>query len=398
MIIYPRKRVQGVVLSAFLPMITLGFLACSHTQAAKDLNQVSRVSGAQTQGRWTDLGTLASEESVKLGLTQKNVYALSGSTLYTRSVAEGSAWRTAATFDDELSDIYTISGSPDTIILTVADAFETLPLRISHDGGKTFQDFGAEFTDQPDKVGAEYEVPKQFFREESGKLYASLSGLKTAVSNDLGRTWSYALGKEANEENCEGGQSRTITLPAYPGVIFKSEDCPLRNTTVASIHTAAPEQKLEKLIDESFLGQKTPNTLAASAALPDTLFVGVEDGIVRYNVREKKSDWLIEANDDQDWNGYFTQIWVDPSEPDHIVVSGYPRDSKLEFLLFESKDNGKTFESLRSPSDPKGIAQSSGGNAFGNKLVIAAKEAEQNPRIWLFDLKGRAPTAKTQVK
>lgn len=369
-------------------LLSLLQFACSHTQSqsAKTLDSASR-----DESRWTDLGTITAEEPVKLSLTQNNVYALSGQTLYTRSLNEGDNWKEIETFDDELADIFTVEGEDDTIILTVKNAFETLPLRISHDGGKNWSEYGSEFTDKADTVGVEYEVPKHFFREDSGKLYASLSGLNTAVSTDLGRTWTFALGKQS-AQNCPGGESRTITLPSHPGVIFKSQDCPMAETTVASIRTAPAEQKLEKLIDESFLGQKSANTLAASAALPNTLFVGVDNGIVRYDVQEKKSEWLLEGEANQEWNGYFTQIWVDPVEPDHLVVSGYPRDSKLEFLLFESHDGGKNFKSLRSPNDPEGVSQSSGGSTFGNQLVIAAKEDdnENNPRIWLFDLKGNS--------
>ncbi|MES2744694.1 MAG: hypothetical protein V4655_04665 [Bdellovibrionota bacterium] len=365
--------------------------SCTHAQSAKSLNTDLASQKGHTTGRWKDLGTLATDDPVKLSLTENHVYALSGQTLYGRTPGdnEGNAWNEIETFEYELNDIYTVSGSPDTIILTLKDAFETLPLRISHDGGKSWAAYGSEFADQPEKVGLEYEVPKQFFREDSGKLYASLSGLNTVVSTDLGRTWTYALGRQP-EGACPGGESRTITLPAHPGVIFKSQDCPLKDSTVASVSTVPTEQKLEKLIDESFLGQKTPKTLAASASLPDTLFVGVDDGIVRYDVKERKSDWLMKASSEQEWSGYLTQIWVDPSQPDHIVVSGYPRDSKLEFLLFESKDNGKTFESLRSPSDPKGLAQSSGSATFGNHLVISAREEENKPRIWLFDLKSNS--------
>ncbi|RZA27135.1 MAG: hypothetical protein EOP10_01180 [Proteobacteria bacterium] len=371
---------------AFVSIVTVN-PSCTHAQSAKSSNAELVSQKDHEFGRWKDLGTLATDDPVKLSLTETHVYALSGQTLYGRTPGEGegSRWQEIETFEYELNDIYSVSGSPDTIILTLKDAFETLPLRISHDGGKSWAEYGSEFTDQPEKIGVEYQVPKQFFREDSGKLYASLSGLNTVVSTDLGRTWSYALGKQA-EGTCPGGESRTITLPAHPGIIFKSQDCPLKDSTVASVNTAPTEQKLEKLIDESFLGQKTPKTLAASAALPDTLFVGVDDGIVRYDVKEKKSDWLMRASTDQEWSGYLTQIWVDPLKSDHIVVSGYPRDSKLEFLLFESKDGGKNFESLRSPNDPKGLAQSSGSATFGNHLVISAREEENKPRIWLFDL------------
>lgn len=370
--------------------------ACTHSQSAKALKEANSgdASTGETGQRWTDLGTLVTEDPVKLSMTENHIYALAGQTLYQRTLMQGDDWKEVETFDEELADIFTVSGQADTIILTLSNAFETLPLRISHDGGQSFNEFGSEFTDHPERVGVEYEVPKQFFREDSGKLYASLSGLSTAVSTDLGRTWTFALGQEGSQA-CTGGESRTITLPAHPGVIFKSQDCPMRDSTVASVRAAPAEQKLEKLIDESFLGQRSANTLAASAVLPDTLFIGVDDGIVRYNVREKKSDWLIEANDNQDWNGSFTQIWVNPRDPQHIVISGHPRQSRLEFLVFESTDGGKAFHSLRSPNDPEGLARSSGASTYGNQLVIAAKEAENLPRIWLVELSsGSAPRQK----
>lgn len=371
--------------------------ACTHSQSAKALQgQNSPELGEADSGqRWTDLGTLVTEDPVKLSMTQNHIYALAGQTLYQRTLSQGDDWREVETFDEELADVFTVSGNPDTIILTLTNAFETLPLRISHDGGRSFSEYGSEFTDHPERVGVEYEVPKQFFREESGKLYASLSGLSTAVSTDLGRTWTFALGKEGSQA-CSGGESRTITLPAHPGVIFKSQDCPMRDSSVASVRAAPAEQKLEKLIDETFLGQRSANTLAASAVLPDTLFVGVDDGIVRYNVREKKSDWLIEANDEQDWSGSFTQIWVNPADAQHIVISGHPRESRLEFLVFESKDAGKSFQSLRSPSDPEGLARSSGAFTFGNQLVIAAKESDKLPRIWLVELSPKSVDRKTK--
>lgn len=378
---YPSERVKNL----FALALSLGFWACSHSEKPA-ISENGSLSTSQSN-RWTDLGTLVTDEPLKLSLTETRVYAVGGSTLYYRNIENSENWLEIETFDDEIAGIYTVSGSPDTIILSLENGFENLPLRISHDSGKSFQEYGSEFTDQPDKIGAEYEVPKQFFLEESGKLYASLSGLKTAVSTDLGRTWAYVLGAEARAD-CVGGESRTITLPSHPDVIFKTADCPLESTNVASIRTSAPEEKLEKLIDESFLGEKTPNSLSASAALPDTLFVGVEDGIVRYDIKAKKSEWLIGAKDSLEWNGYFTQVWVNPEDSRHIVVSGSPKDSELEFLLFESRDNGKNFTSLRSPNDPEGSAESSSGIAFGNKLVIAAKEEENNPRVWLFDLKG----------
>ncbi len=381
---YRNLRVAVVLLSTIWPLSNACVHGDSQTFSAKKSRNLAG-DEPKTSGRWTDFGTVIADEALKLSITQNQVYALSGQTLFARKLNGMDAWRELDTFDDEIAGIFTVSGATDTIILTVADAFETLPLRISHDGGKSFQEYGAEFTESRDKIGAEYETPKQFFREESGKLYASLAGLKTAVSQDLGKTWAYAISGTVGE-SCSGGESRTITLPSYPGVIFKSQDCPLKDATVASISDLPTEKKLEKLIDETFLGQKSANILAASAASPDTLYVGVENGVFRYNVKDKKSEWLIEAPSEQEWSGYFSQIWVNPTNANHIVLSGQPRDSRLEFLLFESLDGGKSFASLRSPKDPAGKTESAGGAIFGKTLAISAKEDPTTARIWLFDL------------
>lgn len=375
--------------------LSLSHTACKHTEPQSQT--LSALSPEQTSDpRWLDYGALDVEEEVSLAMTDDAIYAQAGKTVYRKALNEKGAWKTLKTFDDELGFIYAVSGKPDTIIVSLAEAFETLPLRISHDGGASWGSFGGEFTSDPEAVGSEYEVPKHFFVGQGSKLYASLSGTNTAVSSDLGKTWKYIYGK-AGLQACYNGI--TAVLPNYPNQVFKGQECPLDDAWMGSFDASVTDGPISKKIDSKFLSNQRPNSFASTAALPDTLFVGVEGGFLKYDAKTSKAQWLLSAGapengeasghiepKDSQWYAYITSIWINPANPQHIAISGFAKGGTVNFILFETRDGGANFQMLNSPSDPNLLTKTKGSVAYGKRIALAAREGDHKVHLWLVDL------------
>lgn len=350
--------------------------------------------------RWQDLGDLEAKDEVKVSMTEKYIYAQTGKSIFRKALQSKEPWTLLKTFDDELISVFAISGEPDTIIGSVAEAFETLPLRISHDGGATWKEFGTEFTANPDGVGSEYESPIHFLVVPPKKIIASLTGSNTAISNDFGKTWTYAYGK-ASMQTCASGIA--AVLPAYPNFVFKGQECPSDNAWIGWFNPMGSEPKnLEKLVDSKIMSNQRPTSFASVASQPDLLFVGTEGGFLKFDAKSKKANWLLQAGSggrtvgrlepkDTQWNGDITNIWIDPSNPQHMAISGVSRGGSIEFLFFETSDGGARFQSLRSPTDPSALTKSYGGFSLGKKLVLPARESENKVRFWLIDLTQKPP-------
>jgi hypothetical protein len=375
--------------------VGLSHAACKHTET-EPLSFSAMKSEKTNDPRWLDFGTLDVEEEVSLAMTEEAIYAQAGKTVYRKGISDKAPWKVLKTFDDELGFIYAVPGKPDTILASLAEAFETLPLRISHDGGANWASYGGEFTSDPEAIGSEYEVPKHFFLGQNAQLYASLSGTNTAVSTDLGKTWKYIYGK-AGLQACYNGI--TAVLPSYPNLVFKGQECPLDDAWLGTFETSSTDGPISKKIDSKFLSNQRPNSFASTAALPDTLFVGVEGGFLKYDAKTSKAQWLLSAGNpdngdaaghiepkDNQWYAYITSIWINPANPQHMVISGFAKGGAVNFILFETRDGGANFQMLHSPTDPNLSSKTKGSVAYGKKFAVAAREADRKVHIWLVDL------------
>jgi hypothetical protein len=120
------------------------------------------------------------------------------------------------------------------------------------------------------------------------------------------------------------------------------------------------------------LGNRRPNAFGFSSGRPDTIYGGVEGGLLAIH-SDGTSEWVFQGGEPETpWPyAYITAIWVDPDDAEHLIFGGKPSGTDDRLSLFETRDHGATLEMIEPPEifgDPAVVQIAPSGD--GDLIVL----------------------------
>lgn len=205
------------------------------------------------------------------------------------------------------------------------------------------------------------------------QIYANLEGGTTiAFSADGGNTWTRMNNMEYSYF---GYQSVIAFLPNDPNTIYQGSEAPLDFAWLAS-YEINPDNPImlgsySTIVNHEIWGNRRPNQLKAFAHSPGTLYVGQEGALSK--VVGNTSEFIFKKEDYESLYTYMYGIWVNPSNPFHILFGGGLNHDEQPMQLYETFDEGETIHRF--------------SKKFGleNPVVVDIVHTDEYPAILLND-------------
>ncbi len=245
-------------------------------------------------------------------------------------------------------------------------------LYISNDGGISWE---AATKPVYDTYGSRYEEYMCFAARPGhpNHIYANLDGGSTiAVSTDGGNNWTRMNNMEYSYF---GYHSNIVFMPNNPNNIFQGSEAPLDYAWLGryEIDHADPVQlqNFITIIDYTTWSNRRPNQLKAFTHSPGNLYIGQEGALSK--VTGSTNQFIFSREVGEFPYSYIYGVWVNPSNPEHILFGGGLSHIEQPMQLFETMDEGKTIHRFL--------------EKFGleNPVVVDIVQTEKFPAILLHD-------------
>jgi hypothetical protein len=251
------------------------------------------------------------------------------------------------------------------------------PIRVSRDGGDTWETRGQELMDP--LLDSHDPVLDIVFAGDI--VFASAAAGSIVRTTDDGSSWSYVSGEP-------GAFGYACYLAVDATTLLQGCELPLDAAWVARIPFEPLSGELGEatmLLDESDLSNRRPNALVTSPHHPGLVWVGVEGGLLW--LEGTQWGWIHHAEDGANALPYIyvRGIWVDPSDRRHLLYGGFKNFASLP--LFETFDEGETLSRLLPPQgmDPGAVEDawtiehlaSAGGDGLTAVMAVTLGSAAQ---------------------
>jgi hypothetical protein len=372
--------------------LTLAMAACSstlmepgHTEPGPPPPPPSDSSGPT----WRDLGAIPGVTSgSSLVVVGADVLAGTADGIWRHPLATDGTWQRSGLDGLDVRVLRTVPDRTD-VVLAGGDpgsGGSLLPFYVSTDGGQTWTGSGeglfgsfeqryipmADLAVQPVSDGSMDPV-----------LYAAMSGTSIARSRDLGRTWQYVKGIAGIYA---GFDCHVYILPSAPNTLYQGCESPLDDAWVDTYDVSAPDDSTlgtrTRVVSgdlDTGIGNRRPNGFASSPADPNTVYVGLEGGLI--TIRGSEWRWLWEASPSSpspqggDYT-YVRAIWIDPRDTHHLLFGGGDSSSDSERDgLHETMDGGATV--TIASGAPEGVDLSTAAVMAGVPAGETSGEAEE---------------------
>lgn len=256
---------------------------------------------------------------------------------------------------------------------------QAAPFYRSDDGGNTWV-ASAAWPRNPFDQSTEPFFDLAIAPDDPERLYANLSGSSVAISTDGGLTWTLANGET---EVFFGDPCVMHVLAADPGRLYQGCEAPLDIAWVAT-QDIEPADPLT-LANFTFvaggpdfaLENRRPNSLASGPARPETLYAGLEGGLIALDDSGFEFVFRAEEGTTDPPYAYISTIWLDTDDRNHVIFGGDINGEDTVLSLFETRDHGATIRRIRPPRalrDP--AVEQIVATVAGDLAVLVSEAAE----------------------
>ncbi|ACY14598.1 hypothetical protein [Haliangium ochraceum] len=338
-------------------------------------------SGALTSTTWRDYGSLATHAASML-VFDDQLWVGTDDGLWSHPLTDddggdGDLWQQRALAGRRVSALRVLDAEAGTLLAGLASAeaaAQTEPaFALSSDRGQSFALYGAELG-YDDAGTRRYDAVNDLAVHRSGAIYAAMSGVSIARSSDGGQSWSYVFGQPA--QICY--PCRLHIAAGAPDALYQGCECPLDMASIdrfalpESADGGFPDQG-ERLLDYRDIGNRRINSFASTDAYPGRVYAGVE-GALLWLEGADEWDYLYRSMGAEKLYTYVEAIWIDPCDPAHIVFGGGEQSENQMLSLFESYDEGVSWEMLMPPGlsfDQAVVERGLSAGASGEHAILA---------------------------
>lgn len=291
---------------------------------------------------------------------QNAVYVATSDGLWKNELAT-KTWSRAGLEGKDVICVYQHPGRPQTFFagLGYHNGPDVKTVYISTDGCQTWNPASAPVYDNLDN---RYE-PYVCFAARPGhpdQIFANLAGgAMMAVSKDGGQTWNRS---DYAEESYMGYPCVIAFLPNDANHVYQSGEAPLDVSWLAKIEIDPADPVRQKGRTELFgldeWENRRCNQLSVFPGLPNTLYVGQEGALSKVTGNKFKFVFKVPIGEHETGHdlpySYIKGIWVDKSNPSHLLFGGRTQDEMSDLRLYETYNEGKTIAHI---SDPLGMTE-----------------------------------------
>lgn len=178
-------------------------------------------------------------------------------------------------------------------------------------------------------------------------IYANLEGGTTiAVSTDDGANWVRMNNQTSSNF---GYQSNIVFIANNSNKIFQGSETPLDDAWLGRYDVGTTPTDLtnfEKVVTTATWGNRRPTELQAYNFVPNTIYVGQEGALSKVTGTTSKDIFKVLNGATNFPYSYIYGIWVNPSNPNHIIFGGSVNGSDQPMSLYETYNEGGTIRRI----------------------------------------------------
>jgi len=339
--------------------------------------------GALDKAEWKNLGTLSKNMTEgAIAVVGDNVFIGTTDGVWKNSISKNDGWKRSGLKGIIVNRLLAVENK---IMAGTSSMISYLPPKIdpkrktfyiSADDGQSWTAHGDEFYSKSEKRHIDvYDLTYQ----PGGVIYANLSGLSVARSNDFGKTWKFVVGKALFYMNYSCYIHVSV---GSPDKLYQGCEIPLDSAWVKEYDISDKNSETlgdgKYLVDIAQISNRRPNYITNSKANPDKILVGHEGALTWFE--NDNWGWIFRkdlSGTDPLLYTYVKAIWSDPCDENHLVFGGMLNsDIPTQANFYETFDNGqKTMFADIPASYPR--AQIMAGVSTGEKgkdFIIVIKD------------------------